>query len=160
MATVDQAPTFDDAARAEIYTDGLIEARYGAEGFGFRGWALLLLNRLYLILAEERFEAMAFLVLNAGQQPKARFPPGILTGPAEALLVPSATPAVLVRVGDVTGTIEADIAAHAERGSTAPLIDLADAPAAVRAVLQPSGMTDTGLMQVPYSACDGGGDGR
>ncbi len=46
----------------------LVEARYGAEGFEFRGWALLMLNRLHVIFAEERFEAMAFLVTNAGQQ--------------------------------------------------------------------------------------------
>lgn len=135
--------------------DGLIEARYEAEGFGFRGWALLLLNRLYLILAEERFEAMAFLVMNAGQQPKARFITGILTGPAEALLIPTSSPAVLVRVADVTGDAETDIAAHQERGKAAPLIDVADAPAAVQSVLHPAGLTPSGLLQVPYSNFSG-----
>ena len=92
--------------------DGLIEARYGADGFAFRGWALLMLNRMYVVLAEERFEAMAFLVLNAGQQPKARFITGILSGPAEGLLVPTASPVVLLRQRDLTGDAEVDLAAH------------------------------------------------
>ncbi len=44
--------------------DGLIEARYGPRAFP-SALALLMLNRMYVIFAEERFEAMAFLVLNA-----------------------------------------------------------------------------------------------
>jgi transcriptional regulator with XRE-family HTH domain len=126
--------------------DGLIEARYGAEGFAFQGWALLMLNRMYVVLAEERFEAMAFLVLNAGQQPKARFITGILTGPAEGLLVPTASPAVLVRQRDLSGDAEADLAAHAEDCRFPPLLDFDDAPAAVRKVL------GTGpLLRVPFA---------
>jgi transcriptional regulator with XRE-family HTH domain len=123
--------------------DGLIEARYGAEGFAFQGWALLMLNRMYLVLAEERFEAMAFLVLNAGQQPKARFITGVLSGPAEGLLVPTASPVVLVRQRDLSG--EGDIAAHEKDCRLPPVIDPAEAPAAVRRVLQHS------LMQVPFA---------
>ncbi len=38
-----------------------------------------MLNRLHVIFAEERFEAMAFLVTNAGQQPRARFITGVLS---------------------------------------------------------------------------------
>jgi transcriptional regulator with XRE-family HTH domain len=126
--------------------DGLIEARYGAEGFAFHGWALLMLNRMYVVLAEERFEAMAFLVLNAGQQPKARFITGILTGPAEGLLVPTASPVVLVRQRELTGEAGTDIAAHEEDCGLPPLIDPATAPASVRRALG-----EGPLMQVPFA---------
>lgn len=126
--------------------DGLIEARYGAEGFAFQGWALLMLNRMYVALAEERFEAMAFLVLNAGQQPKARFITGILTGPAEGLLVPTASPVVLLRHRDLTGDAQADIDAHLQDCRLAPLIDPDAAPEPVRRIL------DQPLLQVPFSS--------
>lgn len=126
--------------------DELIEARYGAEGFAFQGWALLMLNRMYLVLAEERFEAMAFLVLNAGQQPKARFITGILSGPAEGMLVPTASPVVLVRQRDLTGDEGRDLEAHLLDCRLPPLIDPADAPGSVRRVLGAGS-----LMQVPFA---------
>lgn len=129
--------------------DGLIEARYGADGFAFQGWALLMLNRMYVVLAEERFEAMAFLVLNAGQQPKARFITGVLTGPAEGLLVPTASPVVLVRHRDLTGKTEADVEAHLQDCGLAPLIDPAQAPSAVCRILEQP------LLQVPFSSGEG-----
>lgn len=132
--------------------DGLIEARYGAEGFAFQGWALLLLNRMYIVFAEERFEAMAFLVLNAGQQPKARFVTGILSGPAEGMLVPTASPVVLVRQRDLTGDAGADLAAHNKDCQLPPLIDPNDAPSAVRRVLEP---VLSVLWQVPFASGDG-----
>lgn len=132
--------------------DGLIESRYGAAGFAFQGWALLMLNRMYVILAEERFEAMAFLVLNAGQQPKARFITGILSGPAEGMLVPTASPVVLVRQRDLTGDAEADLTAHAEDCRLAPLIDPTDAPPAVRRVLD---QAMSSLWQVPFASGEG-----
>lgn len=127
-------------------SDGLIEVRYGAEGFTFQGWALLMMNRMYLVLAEERFEAMAFLVLNAGQQPKARFITGILSGPAEGLLVPTASPVVLVRQHDLTGDGERDLEAHLQDCRLPPLIDPSDAPAAVLRALSAGP-----LMQVPFA---------
>lgn len=126
--------------------DGLIEARYGAEGFTFQGWALLMLNRMYLVLAEERFEAMAFLVLNAGQQPKARFITGILSGPAEGMLVPTASPVALMRQRDLTGNAERDLEAHLQDCHLPPLIDASEAPASVLRVLGAGS-----LMQVPFA---------
>ncbi len=132
--------------------DGLIEARYGAEGFQFRGWALLMLNRLYIAFAEERFEAMIFLVTNAGQQPRARFITGILTGPAEGLLMPTASPAVLVREAEITGDVRADDAAYAERCAFAPLAGSDGTPTAVRAALERASAGHGPLMQIPYGS--------
>lgn len=131
--------------------DGLIEARYGAEGFAFRGWALLMLNRMYVIFAEERFEAMAFLVLNAGQQPKARFITGLLSGPAEGLLVPTASPVVLVRLRDLSGDRMADDAAHAADSPLDPFMEPEDLPPGVRKALGPK----PALTQVPYASGNG-----
>jgi transcriptional regulator with XRE-family HTH domain len=130
---------------------GLIEARYGAEGFSFRGWALLMLNRMYVIFAEERFEAMAFLVLNAGQQPKARVITGILSGPAEGLLVPTASAAVLHRLRDLTGDAEADLAAHLEDCRSPPLLDPDEAPASARKLLETAAGAAGPLLQVPFA---------
>lgn len=135
--------------------EGLIEARYGAEGFAFRGWALLMLNRIYLVLAEERFEAMAFLVLNAGQQPKARFVTGVLTGPAEGLLVPTASPVVLVRNRDLSGDDAADLAAHAQDCALDPLIAPVDVPPDVRRVLDGALGGGQTLLRVPYASGEG-----
>jgi transcriptional regulator with XRE-family HTH domain len=135
---------------------GLIEARYGAEGFSFRGWALLMLNRMYVIFAEERFEAMAFLVLNAGQQPKARFITGILSGPAEGLLVPTASPVVLQRVRDLTGEAAADAAAHEADCRLDPLLDPVDVPAAVRKALERAVQGQKLLLQVPFGTGEDG----
>ena len=131
--------------------DGLIEARYGAEGFSFHGWALLMLNRLYVIFAEERFEAMAFLVLNAGSQPKARFITGILTGPAEGLLVPTASPAVLVRVRDLSDDPATDMALYVADSELPPMIDPIEAPPAVRRVLDHRPVTDDPRIKVLFA---------
>lgn len=134
--------------------EGLIEARYGADGFSFRGWALLLLNRMYVIFAEERFEAMAFLVLNAGQQPKARFITGILSGPAEGLLVPTASPVVLVRQRDLTDDSAADFAAHKADSSLDPILSADDVPDDVRRALDMAGTERSSLLQVPFASGD------
>jgi transcriptional regulator with XRE-family HTH domain len=136
--------------------DGLIEARYGAEGFSFRGWALLMLNRMYVIFAEERFEAMAFLVLNAGQQPKARFVTGLLAGPAEGLLVPTASPVVLVRLRDLSDDPVRDAAAHLEDSRLAPILDADAAPPAVRRALEAAVAARGPLLQVPFASGDEG----
>ncbi|HMS95706.1 MAG TPA: helix-turn-helix transcriptional regulator [Tabrizicola sp.] len=136
--------------------NGLIEARYGAEGYSFCGWALLLLNRMYLIMAEERFEAMTFLVLNAGQQPSATFITGILTGPAEGLLVPTSGAVVLVRSGDVTADRSADLARVEQASRCSALVDENQVPEAAREVLRRAAATRNGpLMQVPFSNGDG-----
>lgn len=132
--------------------NGLIEARYGAEGFVFQGWALLLLNRMYLVMSEERFEAMAFLVLNAGQQPKARFVTGVLTGPAEGLLVPTSAAVVLVRTHDLSDDPEADLARFDAACQTPAIIDEAEVPAEVRAALLRGKVMKGPLLQVPFSS--------
>lgn len=134
--------------------EGLIEARYGAEGFEFRGWALLMLNRLHVIFAEERFEAMAFLVTNAGQQPRARFITGVLSGPAEGLLVPTAAPAVLVRESDLTGDAATDLARYEAERNFDPVMDPSAAPAPVMAALRQAIARVNPLLQVPYAAGD------
>lgn len=134
--------------------NGLIEARYGAEGFSFRGWALLMLNRLYVILAEQRFEAMAFLVLNAGSQPKARFVTGIITGPAEGLLVPTASPAVLVRLRDLSDDPAVDLALFAADSALEPMIDPSEAPPSVLRILDGRPGTDDPRMKVPFATGD------
>lgn len=134
--------------------EGLIEARYGAEGFEFRGWALLMLNRLHVIFAEERFEAMAFLVTNAGQQPRARFITGVLSGPAEGLLVPTAAPAILVRERDLTGDAVADLATYESDRNFDPVMDASAAPPAVITALRQAIRKVNPLLQVPYAAGD------
>ena len=132
--------------------NGIIEARYGAEGFAFKGSALLMLNRMYLIMAEERFEAMAFLVLNAGQQPKARFITGVLTGPAEGLLVPTSAAAVLVRNGDLSADKAVDLAKFSKDCERPALVDEAEVPAAALACLRLASNRKGPLMQAPYSS--------
>jgi hypothetical protein len=131
--------------------DGLIEARYGADGFAFRGWALLLLNRMYVILAEERFEAMAFLVTNAGQQPRARFITGLLTGPAEGLLAPTVSPAVLVRSGELTGDPAGDAAAFAAAAAEDAIAEREAVPPAALRALESAGAREGPLLQMPYA---------
>lgn len=130
---------------------GLIEACYGAEGFSFCGWALLMLNRMHVIFAEERFEAMAFLVLNAGQQPKARFITGVLSGPGEGLLVPTASPVVLVRVRDLSDDPEVDVLAHQADSRLDPFLAPEDAPPAVLKVLNAAVRSRGPLLQVPFA---------
>lgn len=132
--------------------DGLIEARYGAEGFSFKGWALLMLNRMYLVMSEERFEAMAFLVLNAGQQPRARFITGLLTGPAEGLLVPTSAAAVLVRGAELTLDPATDLARFAQECQRPAIVEEAEVPAAALACLKRATMRKGLLLQVPYSS--------
>lgn len=88
--------------------DGLIEARYGAQGFEFGGWALLLMNRLYIQLSEKRYQAMIFMVTNPGQQPKTHRLTGLMMGPSDRLMIPTASPLVLDRLRDVTGDAAQD----------------------------------------------------
>lgn len=68
----------------------MIEARYGARGFEFLGWALLLRNRLYLPLAERRHDAMLCMVTNACPQPQATLISSIILGPSDGNLMPTA----------------------------------------------------------------------
>lgn len=134
--------------------NGLIEVRYGAEGFAFEGWALLMLNRMYVVMSEERFEAMAFLVLNAGQQPKARFITGVLTGPAEGMLIPTSGAAVLMRKRDLSDDPDADLAEFAQMSRHPAIIDDDEVPAAARAVLRQATVLKGPLLQVPFASGD------
>jgi len=90
--------------------DGLIEARYGASGFEFGGWALLLMNRLYVQLSEKRYQAMMFMLTNPGQQPVARRLTGLMMGPSDRLMVPTVSPMVLERERGITGNDATDVA--------------------------------------------------
>lgn len=116
--------------------DGLIEARYGASGFEFGGWALLLMNRLYIQLSEKRYQAMMFMLTNPGQQPVARRLTGLMMGPSDRLMVPTVSPLVLEREGDITGDAAADVAAHEAAQSFDPFAEGDRAPAEVRACLE------------------------
>jgi transcriptional regulator with XRE-family HTH domain len=109
--------------------DGLLEVRKGAVGFEHRGWGLLMLNRLYIMQCEEKFEAMGFLITNAGQQPKARCLSGIILGvSSEGLLMPKAAPFLMMRHADLTGDEAADIATYEAMKLSAGVIDRADVP--------------------------------
>lgn len=115
---------------------GLIEARYGARGFEFRGWALLLQNRLYVQLAELRHDAMLYLVTNAGQQPRAALISGIILGPSDGNLMPTASGVILTRAGEIEGRIDADDRAFEARADGDPFAGGDATPATVRDLLQ------------------------
>lgn len=137
---------------------GLIEMRYGARGFEFRGWALLLQNRLYVQLAEMRHDAMLYMVTNAGQQPQARLITGIILGPSDGNLMPTASGLVLARAGGISGLPEADDRDFETRADGDPFAGGAGTPGDVRALLdrmQPgSGGAGPWLFRVAYA--DGG----
>ncbi|MFZ5751706.1 MAG: helix-turn-helix domain-containing protein [Pseudomonadota bacterium] len=136
---------------------GLIEVRYGADGFEFRGWALLLLDRLYVQLAERRFQAMLFIMTNAGQQPLAQVISGIIVGPSDQILVPTASPVVLLRDGPISADPVRDNAAFEARLSADPFAPEPHIPDFVRAaLLEPCitrvpGAEDCALMRVPQT---------
>jgi transcriptional regulator with XRE-family HTH domain len=135
--------------------DGLIAVRYGASGFSFRGWALLLLNRLYMQMAEERYEAMTFLLTNPGQQPATRMLTGLLMGPSDKQHVPTVAPMLMLRVADLSGDPAADQARHAEGAGLDAFPAPGEIPPEVRETLAALGRTVAGeaggvaLMQVP-----------
>lgn len=141
--------------------DGLIEARYGAQGFEFGGWALLLMNRLYIQLSEKRYQAMIFMVTNPGQQPVARRLTGLMMGPSDRLMVPTASPMVLEREHDLLGDPAADTAAFEAAQNFDPFADGETAPPEVRACLENmvtmTRVAETGvaLVQVPTAEGEG-----
>lgn len=116
--------------------DGLLEVNKGATGFEHRGPALLMLNRLYVMLAEEKFEAMGYLITNAGQQPRARCLSGIILGvSSEGLLTPKAAPCLMIRHADLAGDEAADRATYEAMKPLAGVIDRSEVPAEVFAVI-------------------------
>ena len=137
---------------------GLIEVRYGARGFEFRGWALLLQNRLYVQLAELRHDAMLYMVTNAGQQPQARLITGIILGPSDGNLMPTASGLVLARTGEISGRPGADDRDFEARADGDPFAGGAGAPDDIRALLgrmQPgTGAGAPWIFRVAYA--DGG----
>lgn len=116
-------------------SNGLIEARYGADGFEFGGWALLLLNRLYIQFSEKRFQAMVFMVTNPGQQPRAMQLTGLLMGPSDRLMVPTVSPFVLVRMAEVDGDPVRDEVDFLKAQSFDPFAEGEDAPPEIRQTL-------------------------
>lgn len=113
----------------------LIEARYGANEFEFRGWALLMLNRLYIQFVERNYEAMAFLVTNSGQQPQTLRMTGMLMGPSDRLMSPTASAVLMLREGDVTGDDARDEVEFRRRQDFDPMAAGDAAPPDVRAAL-------------------------
>jgi len=114
---------------------GLIEARYGANGFEFAGWALLMLNRLYIQFSEKRYEAMTFLLTNAGQQPRTQQMTGLLLGPSDRKMEPTTSPVLILREAEITGRGSEDEAEFARRQSMDPFAEGDSAPEAVRRAL-------------------------
>ncbi len=116
-------------------SERLIEARYGANDFEFRGWALLMMNRLYIQFVEKRYEAMAFLVTNSGQQPQTQRMTGMLMGPSDRLMSPTASAVLMLREGDVTGDDARDEIEFRRRQDFDPMAAGDAAPPEVRAAL-------------------------
>lgn len=108
--------------------EGLIEVRKGTPGIEHQGWALLMLNRLYVMLAEEKFESMAYMIANAGQQPRARVVGAISLSVSNGLLVPKATPSVMVRHADLTGDRAADDDAYEALKATGGQVEESELP--------------------------------
>jgi len=109
--------------------DGLLEVCKGAAGFEHRGWGLLMLNRLYIMQCEEKFEAMGFMITNAGQQPKARCLSGIILGvSSEGLLMHKAAPFLMLRHGDLSGDEAADRATYEVMKPLGGVIDRSEVP--------------------------------
>lgn len=101
--------------------DGLLDVRFGCGDWMFRGSALLMLNRLYMTLTEDRYDSLCHMITNAGQQPRARLLTGIILGvSSDGMLTPTAAPAALVRAGELTGEAELDLAAFQARKPDSP----------------------------------------
>lgn len=141
--------------------DGLLEAREAAPGFEYRGWALLMLNRLYVMLTEDGFEGMSYMIANAGRPPKAQILHAAYLGASsDGLLTPKAAPAVLTRVQDLTGNEAEDEAIYQAMKAESGFIDLSQVPDRVRAFLDrdfgPSAFAEGGpdMVTAPPSDVD------
>lgn len=116
--------------------DGLLEIWEGAPGFEYRGWALLLANRLYAMFSDDAAEVMAYMITNAALPPRAQVLHAIFLGPSsDGQLTPKAAPCVLTRVADLTGDPQADEATYAQMKAHCGYIDPTEVPASVRAYL-------------------------
>lgn len=116
--------------------DGLLEIWEGAPGFQYRGWALLMANRLYAMFTDDDAEVMAYMITNAGLPPKAQVLHAVFLGvSSDGQLTPKAAPCVLARVADLTGDPQADEATYTQMKANCGYIDPAEVPPAIRAFL-------------------------
>ncbi len=116
--------------------DGLLEIIEGAPGFEYRGWGLLLANRLYAMFTDDAAEVMAYMIANAALPPKAKVLHAIFLGvSSDGQLTPKSAPAVLLRAGDLTGDPAADAATYLQMKANGGQIDPKDVPPRVRTFL-------------------------
>lgn len=116
--------------------DGLLELREAAPGFEYRGWGVLLQNRLYCTFTEEGTEVMAFMIVNAARAPHSQVLHAIFLGAAsDGQLTPKAAPAALVRVGDLSGDTAQDEATWRALAATGGDVRQDEVPPAVQAYL-------------------------
>lgn len=131
--------------------DGLLELCEGAPGFEFRGWGLLLSNRLYCTFTDEADEVMAYMITNAARPPRAQVLHAVFLGvSSDGQLTPKAAPAVLVRAQDLAGDPAADAAIYAAMKAHGGFIDPSEVPPKVKTYLD----RDFG----PRSFAEGGAD--
>ena len=116
--------------------DGLLEIWEGAPGFEYRGWGLLLTNRLYCMFTEDSAEVMAYMIANAARPPKAEILHAIFLGASsDGQLTPKAAPAVLVRAADLSDDEAEDEATYRRMKSEGGFIDPSLVPPRVRAFI-------------------------
>ncbi|MEO8242017.1 MAG: helix-turn-helix transcriptional regulator [bacterium] len=116
--------------------DGLLELWEGAPGFEYRGWGLLLTNRLYCMFTDDAKEVMAYMITNAARPPKAQVLHAVFLGvSSDGQLTPKSAPAVLVRAHDLVGDRDADAAIYASMKAEGGFYDRAAVPTAIQAFL-------------------------
>ena len=131
--------------------DGLLDLTEGAPGFEYRGWGLLLSNRLYCTFTDEADEVMAYMITNAAPPPRAQVLHAVFLGvSSDGQLTPKAAPAVLVRAQDLVGDAQADAVIYASMKAQGGFIDPSELPPKVKAYLD----RDFG----PRSFAEGGPD--
>ncbi len=114
-----------------------------------------MLNRLYIQFVEKNYDAMAFLVTNSGQQPQTQRMTGMLMGPSDQAMAPTASPALMLRDGAVTGDDARDEVEFRRRQAFDPIAAGEAAVPEVRAALLELGRAVTvvpgqiALLQVP-----------
>lgn len=116
--------------------DGLLEMREGAADFEYRGWGLLLSNRLFCTYTDGVDEVMAYMITNAAPPPRAEVLHAVFLGVSlDGQLTPKAAPAVLVRAEDLAGEPTADAAIYDRMRSQGGYIDPSEVPPKVKTYL-------------------------
>jgi hypothetical protein len=96
-----------------------------------------MLSPLYIMLAGERFESIAYRITDAGQQPRAGVRAAILLSKgSDGLLPPKAAPGLLLRQGEVTGNPARDEAACAALKAGGGVINASALPEIARAYIE------------------------